>query len=979
MTESSPDPAFTEQKTKVFVSYSRADMAFADRLEAALKLRGFEPLIDRRDIEKFEDWWRRIEELIVRSDTVVFVISPDSVKPTSVCQQEVTFAKSLNKRLAPILWRQSDIDLVPSELRRLNWIDFQHDLRFDERVNELAEALETDIEWIRRHTQFGEFAQRWHAAGRPGPSGLMLRPPLLTEAEAWLGLRPRNAPEPPEMVRAFISVSREAFDQEQVAIATSQVNLLAYVGDSERLRGNFDSSLRLCVHAMRRGLESQRGAAPSAQAAAALTAVVAQTSWRLMLSGHEQGVVDAAFGPDGSHIVTASLDKTARIWDAAEAREIAVVRGHENSVYSAAFSPDGTRIITASRDNTARIWDAATTQEIAVLRGHTNSVECAAFSPDGKRIVTASSDCTARIWDVETLQEIATLSLIGSWITFAAFSPDGARIVTAQLDSAARIWDAATAQEIAVLWGHGGRVFAADFSVDGRRIVTASEDNTARIWDTTTAQEIAVLRGHKNSVHTAVFSPDGTHIVTASQDNTARIWDAATVQGIRVLRGHESSLVSAAFSANGKHIVTASLDKSARIWDAATNQEIATLLGHEDSVKSAAFSPDGGQIVTASSDNSARIWDTATAREIAILRRHESSVVSEALSPHGSRTVAVSSGSEAATARQLAIVRHFEDGMNSAASKTDYAESTGGDVNSAGFSPDGKRIVTASSDCTARIWDAATAREIIILRGHAGRVNSAAFSPDGRRVVTASRSEAYVWDAPLSLAAAASAVLRGYHGGYKIVRVLQNGVTVACAAFSPDGTRIVTASEDNSTRIWDATTAQEIAILLGHAASVNSAAFSPDGTRIVTASEDNSTRIWDATTAQEIAVLRGHESAVTSAAFSPDGRRVATASHDHTVRIWDAATGQEISVLRGHEKHVMSAAFSSDGMRVVSASEDKTARIWDCRFATMSTRDLLVEVCLRRLLGMTKMTRSEMRLAGYPDTMPEIDVGEGIE
>ena len=110
-----------------------------------------------------------------------------------------------------------------------------------------------------------------------------------------------------------------------------------------------------------------------------------------------------------------------------------------------------------------------------------------------------------------------------------------------------------------------------------------------------------------------------------------------------------------------------------------------------------------------------------------------------------------------------------------------------------------------------------------------------------------------------------------------------------------------------------------------------------------------------------------------SAAFSPDGSRIVTASEDKTARIWDAATAKEIAVLRGHESSVTSAAFSPDGSRIVTASEDKTARIWDARLQTMSVKDLLAQACAR-LAGLTKLTREEMRLAGYPDSMPEIDV-----
>jgi WD40 repeat protein len=117
----------------------------------------------------------------------------------------------------------------------------------------------------------------------------------------------------------------------------------------------------------------------------------------------------------------------------------------------------------------------------------------------------------------------------------------------------------------------------------------------------------------------------------------------------------------------------------------------------------------------------------------------------------------------------------------------------------------------------------------------------------------------------------------------------------------------------------------------------------------------------------------GHESSVVSAAFSPDGSRIVTASSDTTARIWDVTTGKEIAVLRGHEGSVVSAAFTPDGSRIVTASDDKTARIWEGRFASMSSKDLVTESC-RRLGGLSTLSREEMRLVGYPDSIPEIDV-----
>jgi len=214
-----------DTSARIFVSYSRSDIAFVDRLETALKSRGFATLIDRSDIFAFEDWWKRIEALIAAADTVVFVISPGSIA-SDICRREVRFAAALNKRFAPIVYRSVDLTTIPLELSRLNLIFFDDDSRFDENANRLAGALSTNIDWIRKHTEFGERAERWHLAGRPEPHGLMLRPPLLDEGERWITARPPTAPEPTEATRSFIATSRRVFDREMKR--TRRIKLAIY-------------------------------------------------------------------------------------------------------------------------------------------------------------------------------------------------------------------------------------------------------------------------------------------------------------------------------------------------------------------------------------------------------------------------------------------------------------------------------------------------------------------------------------------------------------------------------------------------------------------------------------------------------------------------------------------------------------------------------------------------------------------------------
>jgi WD40 repeat protein len=956
MTADAEQAPKAEPKARVFISYSRKDMAFADRLEAGLKARGFEPLIDRTEIYAFEDWWQRIQALISKADTIVFVLSPDAVA-SDICTKEVAFAASLNKRFAPVVCRGVQDGTVPEALRRLNYIFFDDATRFETSADALAEALQTDIGWIRQHTEFGEAARRWSVAGRPGPRGLLLRSPVLEQAERWIAARARSAPEPTEETQAFIAESRRAttqrrnivtgslgagllialvlaglaFWQRGVAIeerkiaGSRQAVTLAELATSERLRGNLETAMRLGVHAARLGLGLDPSGAEILEPRNALASAVWQADWRLMLSGHVAPVQRAAFSPDGSRIVTASLDGSARIWNAATGEQVSVLRAGQLGIESAVYSSDGRRIVTASVDGTVRIWDATAGTQITVLHVSGGTVLSAAFSPDGSRIVAASAGGTASIWNVATADKIAVLTepegAVG--VSSAAFSTDGTRIVTASDQMhhvsdkwinghTARIWDARTAKEIATL-PHPASVLSAAFSPDGRRVVTAAWDGTARIWDVATAQEIATLQAgaSRSKIASAEFSPDGTRIVTASDDKTLRIWDASTAKELAVLRGHDGAVNSAAFSPDGKSIVTASDDKAARVWDAEVSRESGGLQGQQGNVTSVTLSPDGARIVTASDDGTARIWDAVSGRAIVVLTGHE------------------------------------------------------GAVKSAAFSPDGTRVVTASADKTARIWDAGTGRQIAALQGHRDIVNSAAFSPDGTRIVTASMDQtARIWDAAKEKQIALLEV------------PLVNNYGVESAAFSPDGKRVITASWDEATvvaaRIWDAASGKQIAKLSGHDGIVNGAIFNRDGTRIVTASEDGTARLWNAATSEQIAVMQP----ASSAAFSADGTRIVTAAPDGTARIWDAASGNELALLHGP---VASASFSPDATHVVALPAGGGVHIFDVHFATMSARQLVVEVCTRRLRGLTRLNRHEMSLAGYPDTTSAIDVCSGVQ
>lgn len=665
----------------------------------------------------------------------------------------------------------------------------------------------------------------------------------------------------------------------------------------------------------------------------------------MVLRGHDDFVTSASFSPDGSRILTASWDGTARLWNTADGAEIAVLEGHNRPVSSARFSPDGSRIVTAGDDGTVRVWTADGNEDLALLTIPDDN-GLMAVEPGGSSVATASPDGSVRLWDMATGEENAPLAGHDSTVTFAVFSPDGTRIITTSKDATARLWDTETSEEVAVLDGQGGSVSAAAFSPDGDRVLTVSSDNTARLWNTDNGSMIDVLSGHEDEISSAHFSPEGNLIATTSTDDTARIWNAFTGQLVVVLRGHDDSVSNAAFSADETRLVTSSRDDTARIWNTGTGVEVAVLSGHDDIVAAAMFSPDGRQVVTAAFDNTARLWDAGDGAEVTLIAG--SSTVS--LSPDGERiataafdnTARISSIADGIVLTDLnghegavTAATFSPDGTQVVTSSQDdsarvWDTETGevitalenhvDDISAAAFSPDGTRLATASWDTTARLWDLPSGDEIAVLGGHDEMVSHVVYSPDGSMIATVARDDtARLWDAQTG---SELAVLDGHDG------------RITAIAFSPDGTQVLTASADTTARLWDADGGAEMMVLNGHDGTVSAAAFSPDGSSIVTASINGDVLIWDSASGTVTRNLSGHDWAVHSVAFSPRGDRILTASSDETVRLWDAATGTTIAVLNGHRAPVMTAEFSRDGDWIVTSSRDRTARIWR-HFQTM--------------------------------------------
>jgi WD40 repeat protein len=352
-----------------------------------------------------------------------------------------------------------------------------------------------------------------------------------------------------------------------------------------------------------------------------------------------------------------------------------------------------------------------------------------------------------------------------STVTSLAFGPGGRMLAVGGSDGTVTLWTLASGRVRTVLRGHVGPVLAIAFSPRSTLIASASKDGTARVTRLN-GTPVAVMSGHTNPITDVAFSPDGTRIVTASEDGTARVWKATTGAQLALLEGGSDPVTSARFLNNG-YAVTGNDDGTVRLWYVLAQPRLR-LFAQLDQPVNRAYYTNPQRIVAVTLDGQAHVFDSAGHQ----VGQHRAPPARPARSVNGA--VAVIAGK---------TVRIHEPGGGVVVLRGHTAP-----VTSARFSADGRYVVTASSDTTARIWDASTGALLHTLRGALGIVSDASFSPDGLWVVTAGPSKAGLWSLP-------SGTLTFYLSGHR--------GPVTSASFDPSGTTILTSGVDGTVQRYD--------------------------------------------------------------------------------------------------------------------------------------------------------------------------------
>lgn len=384
------------------------------------------------------------------------------------------------------------------------------------------------------------------------------------------------------------------------------------------------------------------------------------TEWRIdgyqqlqKFGGHHGGAVNSvAYCREPEQILTGSRDGSIRRWNRVDAKVLLRWFPHESYAGKIRVSPDGERALSYGARLLAESI-LATGEPRLKWERHSGSVNSVAFMPDGKHVVSGSSDGTLRVWDIASgaTARVIEGGKLGAHVV--AVSPDGARVAAGCKDGKVREFDLADGTLLRELSGHRGYVRSAVYTHDGARLLTSADDGSVRVWaagrrDATPSRPdqlqgpVIVLEGHRGGVLSVAVSPDDKLALTGARDGNVRLWNLADGKALRVLEGHRGWVQAVAFVGEGHHSVSTGRDGRVLRWDLESGECVAEMPGGGQGY-GLVCSADGKTAYAAGDNRGVACWDLLTNEKAAELKGHEGPATAVTVSPDGQRVVTASS------------------------------------------------------------------------------------------------------------------------------------------------------------------------------------------------------------------------------------------------------------------------------------------------------------------------------------------------
>jgi WD40 repeat protein len=900
-----------DESPDVFLSYSRTDGPAVLRIATALRDAGWRVWVDTEDIPPAAEWRDELAAGIRAAHTFVFVLSPDSAA-SDYCRWELEQAVALGKRLIPLVIRP--VDDAPEALASRQYVLMREQDVFEDALERLTRALDTDLEWVRGHRQWLLAALRWDAQDRD--RSLLLRGRELKAAEAWLARQAdRTEPRPTQLQTEFLLASRawETRRSQIVAGAVGAGLVVAIV-------------LGIVALLQRNDARTQASIARSRELALSSTQQLPIDPERSLLLAGE--AVSARATPEADNALRAAV--LASRLRASVPLEAERVGGLVNAV---AFSPDGKLVAAALKNGTVSVVDStprrgvrATVLPKAPLDGDdlcSSSTGAAghiavAFSPDSRLVAAVNETAWIHVWRRAQSRPVTSRFCLGKTTPADPFD-----IIGGLTGGVAPLALTITGDGVVAVVGHDGRVLRWRWASDAQPILegrprqgvlAAAFSADARLTALVDGAGLGVIGGRSaaslpaRDLYAVAISADGGTVAGAGGRRVV-VWTPGGAAAPRTLTA-PTTVRAVALSPDGGTVAVGDGERAVRVWDLARDRPPVVLQGSQGAVTALAFSPDGRRIVTGGDDGVLRVWEWDASRPLSLRGAARGATRFELT--HDGRLLAldpdVAGAGWIATAGGLRRI----EGVRSPA----YVS----------VSRDGRRAaapVAPLGSGAVQVWELDRGAQPRATEVE-GFVNNVAVSPDGRWIAFAGRRfQVAAWP-----------------GGSPRALGPSGRVRYSTAAFAPDSGRVAAAAYDGKrTRIsvWPLTPGGGVPdrtfSALGYTADL---AFSRDGTRLVAAQSDGGVWIWELDGDAAPTVLRGHPDGVNAAAFSSDGTEVVSGGSDGTVRVWRIEGAKSVA-LPGPGGHAVAVAFTPDGAGVVAVGT-QGSRMWPCDFCGSTKR-----------------------------------------